>query len=190
MLLLSAQAGALAGRIGPRVPMAAGPLVAACGVLLLLRVGPGATYATDVLPAVVVFGLGLALLVAPLTTTVLAAAEAEHAGIASGINNAVARAAGLLAVALLPLLAGISGDDYQQPLTFAAGFRTAMLACAALLAGGGILAGITIRNPARAPAAEQSVRRRVCAVDGPPLQPAPGSRAAAHSAGRTPTSSR
>jgi MFS family permease len=126
----------------------------------------------DVLPAVTVFGLGLALLVAPLTTTVLAAAEAEHAGIASGVNNAIARAAGLLAVAVLPLLAGISGDDYQDPQAFAAGFRTAMLACAALLVLGGIVAATSIRNPAKADAGRRPVRRQFCAIDGPPLQPA------------------
>ena len=121
MLVLSARAGAMADRIGPRLPMTLGPIVAACGLLLLLRVGPNASYLTDVLPGVTVFGLGLALIVAPLTTTVLAAAESGHAGIASGVNNAVARAAGLLAVAVLPLIAGISGDDYQHPEAFAAG---------------------------------------------------------------------
>src|SRR5919202_5964518 len=113
MLALSARAGALAARIGPRLPMSLGPLVAACGTLLLLRIRPGASYLLDVLPPVAVLGLGLALIVAPLTTTVLAAVQAQHAGVASGVNNAVARAAGLLAVAVLPLVAGISGEDYQ-----------------------------------------------------------------------------
>src|SRR5947209_12668593 len=92
MLVLSARAGALAGQIGPRLPMTLGPIVAAVGLLLLLRIGPGASYVSDVLPAVIVFGVGLSLLVAPLTATVLGAAEAQHSGIASGINNAVARA--------------------------------------------------------------------------------------------------
>src|SRR5947207_11528458 len=127
MLVLSARAGALAGQIGPRLPMTLGPLVAAAGLLLLLRIGPGASYVFDVLPGVIVFGLGLSLLVAPLTATVLGAAEAQHSGIASGINNAVARAAGLLAVAVLPSLVGLTGDDYHQPETFAAGFRAALL---------------------------------------------------------------
>ncbi|MBV9544998.1 MAG: MFS transporter, partial [Chloroflexi bacterium] len=127
MLVLSARAGELAGRIGPRLPMSLGPLVAAGGVLLMLRIGPGSSYIVDVLPSTVVFGLGLSLLVAPLTATVLAAAEARHAGIASGVNNAVARAAGLLAVAVLPVLAGISGDAYQRPEMFLVGFRTALV---------------------------------------------------------------
>lgn len=103
MLVLSARAGALAQRVGPRIPMTAGPLVAAAGLLLLLRVGAGASYLLDVLPAVVVFGLGLSLTVAPLTATVLDSAEDRHAGVASGVNNAVARAAGLLAVAVIPV---------------------------------------------------------------------------------------
>jgi MFS family permease len=172
MLLFSTQAGALATRIGPRLPMSLGPLIAAGGVLLLLRVGPGASYLRDVLPAVTIFGLGLTLLVAPLTTTVLAAAAAEHAGVASGINNAVARAAGLLAVAVLPLIAGISGDDYEHPDAFASGFRIAVIVCAILLAVGGVLAALTIRKPA-APAVEPSPGRRFCAIDGPPLHPVP-----------------
>ena len=171
MLALSARAGALAARIGPRLPMTLGPLVATCGVLLLLRIRPGASYLLDVLPPVAVLGLGLALIVAPLTTTVLAAVEAQHAGVASGVNNAVARAAGLLAVAVLPLVAGISGEDYQDPRAFADGFRTAMIACAALLASGGVLAGLTVRGPASVRVAEPAARRRYCAIDGPPLQP-------------------
>jgi len=171
MLVLSPQSGALASRIGPRLPMTLGPLLAACGVLLMLRIGPGASYVADVLPVVTTLGLGLALMVAPLTTTVLAAAEAEHAGIASGINNAVARASGLLAVAVLPLLAGISGDDYQQPTTFAAGFRIAMMICAVLLVAGGLTTAFAIRNPTKDRRAEEPARKRYCAIDGPPLHP-------------------
>jgi EmrB/QacA subfamily drug resistance transporter len=170
MLFLSSRMGAVAARIGPRLPMALGPLIAAVGVLLLLRIGPSASYVVDVLPAVAIFGLGLAVLVAPLTTTVLAAAPAEHAGIASGINNAVARAAGLLAVALLPLLAGISGDDYERPDAFASGFRVAVVVCAVLLVAGGILAAFTIRDQAAA----EPPRRQFCAIDGLPLQPRGG----------------
>jgi MFS family permease len=139
-------------------------------VLLLLRIGPHTSYLTDVLPAVTVFGLGLSLIVAPLTTTVLAAAETKNAGVASGVNNAVARAAGLLAVAVLPLIAGITGDDYQHPAAFSAGFRVAMVVCAVLLVLGSVIAALTIRNPA---VVEQPVplqRRRHCGIDGPPVE--------------------
>ncbi len=172
MLLLSERSGALSARIGPRLPLSLGPILAGCGVLLLLRVGQDASYFGDVLPAVSVFGLGMALVVAPLTTTVMASTDTAHAGIGSGISNAVARAAGLLVVAVLPFLAGISGDDYENPQAFAAGFRIAMIACAALLLIGGALAAIIIRNPVSAAAARRPMRKQFCAVDGPPLQPA------------------
>jgi EmrB/QacA subfamily drug resistance transporter len=170
MLVLSARAGALAGRIGPRLPMTLGPLVAAAGVVLLLRIGPGSSYVSDVLPAVTGFGLGLALLVAPLTTTVLAAAADRHAGVASGVNNAVARAAALLAVAVLPVVAGISGTDYEQAAAFADGFRIAVIVCAALLVAGALIAVLTIRNPSTTPDGRPPDRRHFCGVEGPPLQ--------------------
>jgi len=149
MLLLSERSGALATRIGPRLQMTAGPLVAAVGALMFLRIGADASYLTDVVPAVVVFGLGLASMVAPLTTTVLAAAETRYAGVASGVNNAVARAAGLLAVAVIPVLAGISGDSYRHPDEFAGGFHTAVLICAGLLVAGGVVSAALIHNPDR-----------------------------------------
>ena len=170
MLLLSARAGDLAARIGPRLPMSLGPVVAAAGVLLMLRIGPAASYVTDVLPAVIVFGLGLSLIVAPLTTTVLAAAETRYAGVASGVNNAVARAASLLAVAVLPVLAGISGDDYQHPASFQDGFQIAMVLCAALLLVGALISVLTIRNPATRAVTPVDERCLSCSVDGPPLQ--------------------
>lgn len=183
MLGLSARAGQLSVRIGPRLPMTLGPLVAACGALLMLRVGPHSGYLTAVLPAVTVFGLGLSLLVAPLTTTVLAAADTRHAGVASGVNNAVARAAGLLAVAVLPVLAGISGDDYEHPAAFADGFRTGMLLSTILLVLGGILAFATIRNPPRTPQAHPPDGRLFCGVDGPPVHESTPAAAAQQEAG-------
>jgi EmrB/QacA subfamily drug resistance transporter len=148
LALLSPRAGALAERHGPRALMTAGPLLCAAGALLLLRVGVDADYVTDVLPAVTVFGVGLGLTVAPLTATVLGAAADRHAGIASGVNNAVARTAQLLAVAVLPVVAGITGADYTDPELFATGFRTAMTVCAGLLAVGGLLSLATIRDEA------------------------------------------
>ncbi|MDV6304198.1 MULTISPECIES: MFS transporter [Rhodococcus] len=146
MLVLSARAGRIAGRIGPRVPMTVGPLLSALGLLLMLRIGPGSTYATDVLPAVVVFGLGLSALVAPLTGAVLGAVSTDRAGIASGVNNAVARTSQLLAVAALPALAGIAGSDYAAPEVFSDGFHAAMLMCAGLLVIGAAIAAALIRG--------------------------------------------
>ena len=173
MLAFSARAGMLADRIGPRLPMTAGSLGIAGGIALLSRVQEGATYLGTVLPGVIVFGLGLTLTVAPLTATVLASAGARHAGVASGINNAIARGAGLIAIAVIPGLAGLTGDAYRDPAVFANGFRTAMLISAGLAAAGGALAWSLIRNeiPGRAdpcPAAKLD-RRHYCAVDGAPL---------------------
>ena len=146
MAALSSRSGALAARRGPRLQMTAGPLVMAAAVLLLSRVGAQASYWLEVLPGVVLFGLGLATTVAPLTTTVLAAAPDRHAGLASGVNNAVARTAGLLAVAVVPVAAGIGGTDYQDPVLFAPGFRTAAYLMAGLLVLGGLLAAATVRD--------------------------------------------
>jgi EmrB/QacA subfamily drug resistance transporter len=145
MFLLSARFGALSQRIGPTVPMTFGPLICAVAALLMLRIGPRASYLTDVLPAVLVLGLGLAMLVAPLTATVLAAVGTERAGVASGVNNAVARAAGLLAVAALPAATGLSGRSYDDPAAFTHGFRLSLLITAALLVAGAALAATTIR---------------------------------------------
>jgi EmrB/QacA subfamily drug resistance transporter len=147
MLLLAARGGALAARIGPRIPLTLGPLVMAAGTLLLLAVGGDPSYVRDVLPGITVFGLGLALMVAPLTATVLAAAPDEHAGLASGVNNALARAGSLLSVAALPLVVGLGGAEYADPVAFDAAYGAAMGICAALLASGGVLAWLTIRNP-------------------------------------------
>jgi EmrB/QacA subfamily drug resistance transporter len=144
--LLSPRAGALAQRIGPRLPMTVGPLIVAAGTLLLAGVDGGRPYVVEVLPGSILQGLGMAAVVAPLTATVLGAAPDALAGIASGVNNAVARAAQLLAVAALPVAVGLSGDDYAQPATFSGGFRTAMIICAVLFTAGGAISWWTIRN--------------------------------------------
>ncbi|MBF6221051.1 MFS transporter [Nocardia abscessus] len=171
MLLLSAPAGRWAQAHGPRIPMTAGPLLAAAGLVLLLRIGPETTYLTDVLPGVLVFGLGLAVLVAPLTGAVLGAVPASEAGIASGVNNAVARTAQLLAVASLPGLAGISGA-LGDSAAFDDGFATAMWLCVGLLVLGGMLAAVLLR-PERRPATLDNVDcMPQCAVAGPALAPA------------------
>jgi hypothetical protein len=158
--------------------MTAGPLIIAGGLLMMGRIGAGSDYVTDVLPAVVVFGLGLALTVAPLTTTVLAAVDARHAGLASGVNNAVARVAGLLAVALLPALAGLTGSAYREPVRFSSGFHTAVLIGAGLCVVGGLSAAVGITNPRRAATsgtapATIDPEPLSCPLDAPSLRPGP-----------------
>lgn len=144
--LLSPRAGALAQRIGPRLPMTVGPLLTAAGALWLAGVDGSRPYAVEVLPGSVLQGLGMALTVTPLTATVLSAAPDTLAGSASGVNNAVARAAQLLAVAALPVAVGLSGDDYTHPAAFTAGYHTAMIICAVLFVLGGAVSWWTIRN--------------------------------------------
>ena len=163
MLVLSARAGALGQRIGARIPMTAGPLVCAVALLLLARVGADANYLTDVLPAAILLGLGLSLTVAPLTATALGSVPEANAGIASGVNNAVARAAGLLAVATLPLAAGIGTGSLTDAGDLGPVYRNAMLVCAGLLVLGAVAAVVWV--PAR-------VRRESevpvhCGVTGP-----------------------
>jgi EmrB/QacA subfamily drug resistance transporter len=150
MLFLAARGGALGARIGPRIPMTVGPLVMAAGTLLVMGVGADVSYWLDVLPGLTVFGLGLALMVAPLTATVLAAAPDDNAGIASGINNAVARAGSLIAVAALPVAIGLGGEEYADPVAFDAAYGSAMLVCAVLLAIGGVVSWLLV--PRRLPA--------------------------------------
>ncbi|HEY3842031.1 MAG TPA: DHA2 family efflux MFS transporter permease subunit [Acidimicrobiales bacterium] len=172
MLLLSARSGQLAARLGPRLQMTVGPLIVGAGLILLVRGTHDANYFTAILPAVLVFGFGLAVTVAPLTSTAMAAAPAEHAGVASAVNNVVARAAGLLAVAVLPLLAGITGATALQPDHFASGFRTAMIIAGVTAAAGGLLAFATIRNPEGSGTrlVNRYLRHYYCALVGPPLQ--------------------
>lgn len=167
MLVLSARAGALSQRIGPRLPMTAGPLVCAAALVWLAGIGPGASYLTDVLPPVILFGLGLSLLVAPLTATALGTLPDAYAGVASGVNNAVARAAGLLSVAVLPLAAGLGAGSLTDAADLSPAYHAAVLICAALMACGGVLALLLI--PARMPATTGA--RSFCDVAGPPVQP-------------------
>ena len=171
MLALSARSGALAARIGPRLQMSVGPVLVGAGLALFTLVGRDAGYPTRVLPAVLVLGLGLATTVAPLTATALSAAPARHAGMASAVNNDVARVAGLIAVAVLPAVAGITGAAYLDPARFAAGFHTASLISAGLCVLGGVLAALMIRNPVRVPApvARPTVH---CGLEAPPARAA------------------
>jgi EmrB/QacA subfamily drug resistance transporter len=143
MLLLSARGGALGARIGPRIPMTVGPLLAGAGAALLAGIGPGTGYVTGVLPGVLAVGAGLVLTVAPLTATALGSAPDHLAGTASATNNAVARVAGLLAVAVLPLVAGV-GTGLSDPEVLADAHPVAMLTCAGLMAAGALvsLAGV------------------------------------------------
>jgi EmrB/QacA subfamily drug resistance transporter len=159
MLVFSARAGALAQRIGPRAPMTAGPLIAALGLLLFVRIRPGASYAGSVLPGMVVFGAGLTLTVAPLTAAVLAAVEDRHVGVGSGVNNAIARLGGLIAVAVLPGVVGIS-TAAAAPLT--AGFATAMRICAAAAAAAGVVAFATVHSAARVRAVAHPAVTHAC----------------------------
>jgi EmrB/QacA subfamily drug resistance transporter len=168
MLFLSPRAGALATRIGPRLPMTIGPVVAGLGLILLVRVGGNISYVADVLPGVVVLGFGLALTVAPLTSTVLAAGGEAHVGVSSAVNNEVARVAGLIAVAAIPLAVGLSGNDYRIPALFDDGFHTAVMLSGALCIAGGILAFMTIRRtPGPADEAEAAAS---CPLGAPPLR--------------------
>lgn len=165
LLLFASYGGRLGRSVGPRIPMTVGPLTCAVGVLLLVRVGAESSYWSDILPGLAVFGAGLVLLVAPLTSTVLGAAPDRNAGIASGINNAVARAGSLVAVSALPAVVGLSGADYTSRVSFDRGYEHAMWICAVLLALGGVASWLLIRNPARITVAGQVVGHAVAGED-------------------------
>ncbi|TWD81248.1 EmrB/QacA subfamily drug resistance transporter [Kribbella amoyensis] len=177
MLTFSGYTGSLAEKIGPRIPMTAGPLLMGGGFLLMMRIQPGSSYLGAVLPAVVVLGLGLVLTVAPLTATVLSSVEDHHAGIASGVNNAVARSAQLMAVAAIPLAAGITGDVYRDPVAFSNSFDKALMISAVLTVAGAVIAWVTLASgrPRREePAAALVAARRHCSLEAPPLSNCPG----------------
>jgi MFS family permease len=172
MLLFSARAGALAARIGPRIPMTLGPLLVAAAMLLLTRIEPSSSYWTGVFPGIVVFGLGLSLTVAPLTATALGAVDDEHAGVASGVNNAVARTGQLLAVAAIPVVAGFAPGMAVADDVLIEGFHRVMRAAAATAVVAAAVAWLTVRRPPRVvPPAEPPPW--FCAVGGPPARPEP-----------------
>ncbi|WP_123389467.1 MFS transporter [Nocardioides aurantiacus] len=166
MLLLSSRAGSLSDRLGPRLPMTAGPLLAAVGVVWLGRIDAEVSYALDVLAPATVFGLGLTLMVTPLTATVLASAPDDLVGLASGVNNAAARTAGLVAVAAVPLVGGLGGSGLTDPARVVDGFGTVMGAAAALLVVAGLLSFVAV--PRRQP------RREDCAACPPEHHCSPG----------------
>jgi EmrB/QacA subfamily drug resistance transporter len=151
MFALSRRFGALADRYGPRFFLAAGPLVAAAGMLLFLRLGMKTSYLTDLLPGLVVFSLGLAMTVAPLTATVLADADESDAGIASAINNAIARVAGLIGISAIGAIVAtrLTGDAFAPNQASVDAFHEAILICVVLVASGGVVAAFGIENPKR-----------------------------------------
>jgi len=149
MFLFSRRIGGLASRFGPRLFMGIGPLVGAAGIFWLSRMGSDVAYLKDLLPALVVFALGLTITVAPLTAAVLADAAEHDAGIASAINNAVARVAGLIGVSLIGIVvaASMTGNTFARNSESVDAFHHVMLICAGLLAAGGITGLIGIVNP-------------------------------------------
>jgi EmrB/QacA subfamily drug resistance transporter len=168
MLVGSAPSGALAQRIGPRLQLTVGPLLAAVGLLLLTRIGPDTTWVKDVLPGALLFGLGLVTFVAPLTATVMSSADPDHVSIASGVNNAVARAANLFAVAIIPVVSGLTAATGAAEVTHS--FRVSLAIAAGIAAAASPLCFLGLSSRVRAP---RTTRRTYCAVDGAPMQPDP-----------------
>jgi EmrB/QacA subfamily drug resistance transporter len=184
MLALSARSGRLAAVIGPRLQMSVGPIVAGIGLALMARVPDSRLYVAGVLPALLVLSLGLAATVAPLTDTALNSVSENRAGMASAVNNDVARIGGLVAVAVLPALGGITGLSYLHPVALAHGFQRAVLIAGGLCALGGLIAAVGIRNRPAGAAGEQGgpvEALRHCALEATPL--AAGVRGGASPAG-------
>ncbi len=175
ILVLSAPSGKLSSRIGPRLQMSVGPVIVGTGLAMLARTASGSSYLSVVLPAVLVFGLGLGVTVAPLTAAALGAVSDEHSGIASALNNDVARVGGLVAVAILPAIAGISGSAYLRADPLAHGFRIAVFVAAAWCLAGGLVAAVWVRNPPRTQAAPAAAPVH-CAIDASPPVAAPARR--------------
>lgn len=141
LVLLSSRFGALAGRFGPRWFMAIGPLLVAIGFLALRSLQTPFDFVTQALPGVLLFGLGMSITVAPLTSAILGAIEPERSGIASAVNNALSRVAGLVAIALLGAIIGTVIDE--------AWLDNALVLCAGLMVTGAAISAIGIRNPQR-----------------------------------------
>jgi MFS family permease len=172
MLLLSARSGRLSDRIGPRPLMTLGALLAGAGMALGTRIGPDASYLTDVLPSVLLLGLGLCCAVAPLTAAVLGAAPDPMVGVASGVNNAVARTAGLLAIAIIPGLVGLGGADGTSAAVVQRGFVAALWIGAGLLVAAALVSwfGVPGRRGERPARPELTVHHDTCCpVSAPPL---------------------
>jgi MFS family permease len=168
MLFGSAYSAKVAARIGPRLQLVAGPLVVGLGMLVLSRIDADSTWGWPVLPGSLLFGIGLVVYVAPLTSTVMAAADADHVSVASGVNNAVARTGSLAAVAGVPLAAGFVSAVGAAEITEA--YRSGMV----ITAGLAVVAGLVTLFGLRAPtASRRSLRPVNCPVDGTPLQPDP-----------------
>jgi EmrB/QacA subfamily drug resistance transporter len=167
MLVGSARSGALAARIGPRAQLVVGPVLVGVALVLLSGVGPDATWWPDVLPGSILFGLGLVTFVAPLTSSVMGSVDEHLVSTGSGVNNAVARTAGLVAVALVPAVAGVTSAVGPEETTEA--FSRAMLILAGLAGASAVVAAVGLPRPATC----RSARRYGCAVDGAPLQPDP-----------------
>jgi EmrB/QacA subfamily drug resistance transporter len=175
MFALSRRFGALADRYGPRFFMGAGPLISAGGILLLLRVGMDPSYVVDLLPALLIFALGLSLTVAPLTATVLADADEHDAGIASAINNAVARVAGLVGVSVVGVVVAgtLLGDTFAANTESVRAFHQVVVICAVLVAAGGVAGAIGIVNPRRTVEAERCPGGQLVGAPQPAVDPTP-----------------
>jgi EmrB/QacA subfamily drug resistance transporter len=168
MFALSSRSGALAQRIGPRLQLTVGPILAAGGLLLLTRIGPNASWLADVGPGSVLFGIGLVTFVAPLTATVMGSVDDDHVSVASGVNNAIARTAGLAAVAVVPVVSGLTSAVGADQVTHA--FRISLVISAAVAATAAPLSFFGLSGRVRA---KRTSRTTYCSVDGPPLHPDP-----------------
>lgn len=165
MLVLSTAAGTIGARIGPRLPLTVGSIVMGLGMVLMTRIGPNATFLGTVAVPVVVFGLGLTAIVAPVTSAALGSVPDSQAGAASGVNNAVARTGSLLAVAGIPGLAGLTGEALNRPSLLDAGYSTAMFIAAGLVGGSAVLAWFLLAGTDARPTDSVAVCH-ACPVDG------------------------